>query len=150
MPIQYEKGCSAPVNKLISTSIVGKIPKIVEYKCYKKCKLQVLYYINNGTRGYLDKEDTMKYKEFKIFLYASSTYIFSKYQVYNMFQKFPQFNGTYHVLTTYLPRTYLCTFFSAKKYAEHKFEDTFVDEEQAVFEIDGWKYWYFFIMPNIT
>ena len=41
------------------------------------------------------------------------------------------------VLTTYLS----LYFFSAKKYAEHKFEDTFVDEEQAVFEIDGWKYW---------
>ena len=67
MPIPYKNGSSAPVNKLISTSIVGKIPKIVEYKCYKKCKLQVLYYINNATRGYLDIEDTLKYKEFKIF-----------------------------------------------------------------------------------
>ena len=93
LPIQQENGCSAPVNKLISTSIGGKIPKIVEYKCNKKCKLQVLYYLNNGTRGYLEKEDTMKYKEFKIFLYVSSTYIFSKYQIYNMFQNFPQFNG---------------------------------------------------------
>ena len=47
---------------------------------------------------YLDKEDTIKHKEFKIFLYMSRTYIFSKYQIYNMFQKFPQFNGTYNVL----------------------------------------------------
>ena len=33
-------GLTQEKNKLISTSIGGKIPKIVEYKCNKKCKLQ--------------------------------------------------------------------------------------------------------------